>query len=277
MKTKDLKLKFFLNEAILFLGIQFFALLCGLKLLIRPEVQVYIKESSFSWFSFLAGFFIATIFIFLILKFSRSIIPPRLLFALLIFIGSFLVLGIYFNNKIALIFSFLIVFLRFIWPYVIVQNISIILAIIGSAVFLGLSIEVWHLIPILVILPFYDVIAVYKTKHMVFMFKRLMRAGAIFALIIPLEAKGYLKNLKELAPGEKFIFLGTGDLAFPIIFAISALKIKFISAILVILGAFLGLCFIHFFFLRQEERKPIPALPPIAIGAISGFLISLVI
>ena len=70
--------------------------------------------------------------------------------------------------------------------------------------------------------------------------------------------------------------IGTGDIAFPIIFAVSALSLGIVHSIAVIFGAFVGLFFIHLI-LSQKGSGAIPALPPIVFASLVAFIVSFLI
>ena len=141
----------------------------------------------------------------------------------------------------------------------------------------GLSLSIEAAIIILAILSCYDIISVYKIGHMVKMFKGVAKTGAIFSLILPEKFSGFKMKIKDVTPGEGFLYLGGGDLAFPAILMVSALSHSTTSSIAIAIGATFGLSVTHFLFVTQKSRKPMPALPPIALGSILGFLVSMLV
>lgn len=160
-------------------------------------------------------------------------------------------------------------------PSVLTHNLAIVLAISGISSYIGLSFSPLQIIIMLIILSIYDFIAVFKTKHMIVMFKKMMENGANLAIIVPNRLVGFLAGMDKAKPNDDFIFLGTGDLVFPIIFAVSALRISLLSSIMIIGGALLGVMAINVYFMIKKERRAFPALPPITIGSVLGYLISL--
>ena len=74
-----------------------------------------------------------------------------------------------------------------------------------------------------------------------------------------------------------FLLLGTGDIAFPLIFAVSVLNVSLISAISVALGSIVGAALVFYLLIHQPVKRAIPALPPIALCSILGFLVSLLL
>lgn len=284
---KNLKLKLYFSEILIYLVIQALGLFVGVKLFSNPEVRAQAETHPISLSSVLISFGIATILIFLAVRFLKKGVFFQIFIGFLIFFGSMIVFesllgdidmvirGFHFGNIPVLFLAIICIYLYYLHPKVITQNIAIGLAISGAGVMLGLNIQVWEVLVLLVILSVYDIIAVWKTKYMMTLFKGLEEKGVIMAFIIPSKIKDVFANLNRVQTGEEFLILGTGDVVFPIIFAVSALKYSLWSSIAIILGALLGLSFIHFFFIARKERKPIPALPPISIGSALGFFISL--
>ena len=127
---------------------------------------------------------------------------------------------------------------------------------------------------ILAALAGYDIVAVYVTKHMVAMAETLLRRRVFFAMILPERPSGFLLPVTEAVPGGGFVFLGTGDVILPALLVASVARMNPFASILVAVGALLGAASLHLMFLSQKVRRPMPALPPIAAGALIGFVIS---
>jgi len=222
---------------------------------------------------FLISFFIATILMLAFLELFKGKFLFEVFFSGAIIFGSQGPLGILFGKLEAFVLSIGIVALRFLYPRIWTQNFAIILGISGISASLGMSVEPSMAAILLVILSVYDIIAVYKTRHMVKLFKGMAERGAILALVVPKGLGLWLEKFSIIGRGnqEDFIFLGTGDLALPIFFAVSALKLGYIFFLLIITGASVGLLADHIYFTMQKERKPIPALPFIAGFSIIGY------
>ena len=272
-----LRLKLYLSEILTFLAIQALGIFVGLRLLHIPEVQAQMKTQPIKLSDFLIAFAIGTALIFLALKAFKKGFFFKIFIGFLIFFGCLIVFGAFIPDIPAIILTIACIYFYYHRPKVLTQNIALGLAICGAGVMIGLGLTVWQVLILLAILSVYDIIAVWKTKHMIALFKGLAERGVIMALIIPSKIKDTLTDLKQVKPGEEFLLLGTGDISFPIIFAVSALKFSLWSSIAVILGALLGITFIHFVFIARKERKPVPALPPIAVGSAIGFFISLLL
>lgn len=275
-KKPTLSLAFFVIESIIFLATQLLGLYTAWKLYNIPEMQEIIEEQDISILRFLIIFFIGTAVIFLLTKIVKRKGIFGVFFYLMVFFGSLVFFDTFLPIYLTLSFSSLLPAARYFYPNVITHNLAIVISIIGASVYLGLGLSSSQVLILLIVLSVYDVIAVHSTGHMVSMFKNMAKGGAIFSLIIPskfrnLNAK--IKNKGIKTTGE-FIYLGTGDLAFPLIFAASLLKENITASFFVIFGAFLGVNLIYLYFYITRIRKPIAALPPITFGCILGYLLS---
>jgi presenilin-like A22 family membrane protease len=94
--------------------------------------------------------------------------------------------------------------------------------------------------------------------------------------VIPEHPRLLLKRLSAVKPGEGFFFLGTGDIALPAIFVASALRQGPVPAFGAVVGSVVGLLFTDLFFAIGRKR-PMPALPPIAVGTMLGFFAGMLI
>ncbi len=162
---------------------------------------------------------------------------------------------------------------------VLIHNIAIIFAIAGVGAFIGLEITPSMAILAFVFLSFYDIIAVYKTRHMVHMAEGMIRSGAIFGFIIPATFKLFFASREEAQArvGDDFMILGSGDIGLPVIFVSSLVRQSLIEAIIVAIAAMVGLLLTHLLFMSQTKRQPMAALPPIATMTILGYVLSLLL
>ena len=237
--------------------------------------KVNIPQISFP--QFILNFLLATLFIFLILRFIKFEKEKgtifKILFILAVSFGGLLFLETWLPEPLSLIFVFVLIFWWLKKPSVLIQDLLIILGIAGTGSILGLSLNPLMVILLLVIFSIYDFIAVYKTKHMVRMAKAMLESRAILALVIPPNIFGFRESLEKIQPGGKFLILGGGDIAFPLIFSVSLIPSGIFNSLIVALFSLIGLFASFWFFTKQKERKPIPALPPIALFSIIGYLI----
>jgi len=273
-----------INEFILFFIPQILGLFVGWK--IFTTIPIIKMEVIPSITTFMIAFAIATVLIILAIKFIKISVPFNILFSFLVFVGAEIVFELFMPVLMAVACALILAGARYLWPNMLVQNVAILIAIAGVGAQLGLLLPVTAVIILLVILSVYDVIAVFRTKHMVKMFTGLMQKGVALSLVIPEKMSDLSKNMKriteeklkahETGKKHKIMMLGTGDVAFPIVFAVSALDYGLPQSYGVIIGSLAGLFVIHLI-MRNSNIRALPALPPIAIGAIAGFFISFLI
>lgn len=145
---------------------------------------------------------------------------------------------------------------------ILLMNATLVLTIAGIGAFLGASLSLIPSLLLLVSLSVYDFIAVFWTKHMVTLAEKL-KEKIPFMFIIPVEEG---KNMG----------LGTGDLAMPLMFTVSVLRDHSIgSAILTAVGGLIALMFLMNYVARKEHTA-LPALPPLCLGLLAGFAVSLI-
>ena len=260
---------------VLFLGL--FSAIEAKKIIIQEEIEI----SLIGFEGFLAYFVLATLIILLIIyipkikKYQAKIYKFFFIFSSLF--GALTVLSVFLPD----LFSIPLIILLFIlWlkkRNVLIHDILIILALSGIGYFFGLAIEPKTVILLLLVLSFYDFIAVYKTKHMVKMAGSMLKSGAIMGIIVPQKLKDFTAGINQVKPGGKFMVLGGGDIIFPLIFSVSMLETGFFPALIVALFSILGLIVSLMIFMFQKENKPIPALPPIALFSIIGYIITLIL
>ncbi len=225
-----------------------------------------------------AGLFISFLFLVLIISFLFS---KKNFFYKTLFVSAVLAGGSYTLDILIPLYGFwIMIVLVILWfkiPRVFIHNLVMILGIAGAGSILGKSFTPEIVIILLIIFSLYDVIAVYKTKHMVKMAEGMIESKAVLGLIIPIKIKDLFSSLKKVKPGEHFYILGGGDIAFPLILAVSVLPQGLLNSLIISFFALGGLLFSFWIFVTQKIKSPIPALPPIALFSIIGYLITLLI
>lgn len=220
------------------------------------------------------------VFIYFVRKFSRkSAIFFKLILGIAIFAGSQTVFSLFFNEAlVSTLAALLLAFAVLKTKFVLLHNIGIILALAGIGAVLGVSLAPLSVIFLLLLLSFYDIIAVYKTGHMVKLAEDMIKSRAIFGLVLPQEIKGYRERLDNVRPGEGFMILGSGDVVMPLILIASVSGFHGLAAgLTVMLFSMFGLFLTYWLFITQKTRRPMAALPPIAALSIIGYLVSIVL
>ena len=155
--------------------------------IIAPSPKIEVTPSFFSEFFISLAFILAIIL--LIIKFVKSGFKKRILLKAILlfafFFGSFIFFEAWLGDIIAVP---LILFLLFLWikiPKIFMHDLLMIFGMAGMGSRLGLELTPEVVAILLIIFSIYDIIAVYKTKHMVKMAKAMTEAGALPGLILP--------------------------------------------------------------------------------------------
>jgi presenilin-like A22 family membrane protease len=277
-KVLPFSFKILLFEAILFSSTLALGIFSAKRAYQCLAFMKEIERTPVSPWEFLFSFFLISLIFFLAIKFLKfkkgKSALFKIIFVLAIFFGGILLINIWLPLDISAI---LMAFFIFWWlkePSVFIQNLCLILGMAGVGVTLGLRFEPNFMVIILILLSIYDWIAVYKTKHMVKMAKAMIEMGAIPALVIPQKISGFKSHLVKVRPGGEFLILGGGDVVFPLIFSISLIPYGILKSSIVAFFSLIGVLMNFFIFLKQKERKPIPALPLISLFSIIGYLIT---
>jgi len=288
----NLRLKIFFQSAIVFIATAVLSLAAAASMITgkvaytdEPVKSVYVPPAAappfeparLEIFQFLVSFLIATVLMLIFLKMFKGKFLFQVFFGGAVIFGAQGPLGLVVSPWQSFLISLGVVGLRFVLPRIWTQNLAVILAAAGIAASLGMSVEPNMVILILILLSVYDIIAVYKTRHMVKLFKGIAERGVYLALIIPDKISGWGSKFVGAGKNKNYVFIGTGDLALPLFFSVSTFPSGIIHSIAIIIGAILGLLADHLFFVTQKKRKPIPALPFIAFFSIAGYLLSLII
>lgn len=222
--------------------------------------------------------FLATLLLLLGLRTIKRPVVFETLFTIAMLSGAWFIADIYLPPGLALVVGSAVVLLRFAWKSVIAMNVGLAVGIAGIAASIAADLSPNAVLILLTVLSFYDIVAVYRTKHMVRMFRDLTSRGVLFAFaLVPLRLRELLAPAVGPGSDSKGMLLGTGDVALPAMLAAAALRVGPIPAVASAAGAAIGFAAMFMLFLAQPKRAPMPALPPIALGSILGYFVSLLI
>ena len=195
--------------------------------------------------AFTAGFLVA-------MKFFK----PRffsLFEALAVFSTTALVVEVFLPG-LGVMFGVLLVALRFaVRENTWVKNAASTFAVAGAGALIGVSLGIIPVLVFILLLAVYDLIAVFKTKHMVKMAKAIVSQNLAFTFTIPTK--------------EHAFQLGTGDLVIPLVFSTAVFSsasrfsgnAAMLAAALVLFASFLGL--VGTLHICAEKKIALPALP----------------
>nr|AIF09436.1 hypothetical protein [uncultured marine group II/III euryarchaeote KM3_37_C11] len=266
----------FIAHIALFAAIQVLGIFTGLnalEILEKSSVTVQEVPLPMTLFSFVIAFSL----LFLLLRFSGKFNLFKYFFYFLIIIGSKLVFEAFFAPIIANILTLSLLALFLFRKSLLVHNLTLGITIAGVAVSLGLSFSFSTVLFLMGAFSFYDVLAVYRSSHMVKLFRGMASKGVILAIMIPQRLSKINVKSNEFKPGQGVFIMGTGDLAFPLFLAVSALKFSVVSAWFIVGGAIFGAALVYYLLNTQKSTRAMPALPPIALCSVLGFALSLII
>ncbi len=198
----------------------------------------------------------------------------KLLELIAVFATSTIVFSVFMPEIIAFALAFLIVLSRIIYAQnVLLRNVASVLAVSGAGAVIGVSLGVLPVMVFIALLAVYDLIAVFKTKHMVVMAKSITKMNLAFTFAMPArgeliaEAPGGRKKGKLVKVPAHMFELGTGDMVIPLMFASSAMNasalafpLYLVPALLILLGSIAGLV-ITVDYSSRHVGKALPALP----------------
>ncbi len=221
----------------------------------RPEINTQI--------SFLHSFFVIlfmTIIILLLVKFKLNRIWKAWFF-LTVWLTLTISLSVFFSEKIAIAIALIGTIFKVIEPDIYVHNLTELFIYGGLVALFAPLFSIFSVITLLFLISIYDMIAVWKTKHMIKLAKFQTSMKVFAGLLVP-----YGK--------QKAAILGGGDIGFPLLFTVVLFKYVGYKALIVPLFVSLSLFML---LLKGKKNKYYPAMPYLTTGCLIGFLISLII
>lgn len=226
---------------------------------------------------FLVAFVMTTFLLLLFLRTARGAALFSVLFAVAIFAGVGTLTVTLFGTGVGIALTSVAVLAYYLLRVVFLFNMILLVGLAGVAVSMGESLNAVAVVILLGILAVYDVIAVYGTKHMVVMGKELLQHKVFFGLVIPGSPRDLLKRLEDITPHSDFVFLGTGDVVLPALLVATTARYGTLEAVFPAAGALVGLMLTTGLFFTKSHKRPMPALPPIALGAILGYIFTILL
>lgn len=271
--------KAFLFEAFLFSLTLFLGILSAWRINKILEME-NISPSKISFSEFFGYFFLFTLFFLFLAYFKKGGEKKRRIFKIffifpVFFGGEILLSSLIGSSLISTLLLGILIFLWFKKPLIFIHDLIVILGIAGAGAILGLSLEPKVIILLLIVFSLYDLLAVYVTKHMVKIAKEMIREKVIVGFIFPSNISDFKEDVGKVEPGRgRFIVLGGGDVVFPLLLCASLVPLGIKYSLTIAIFALIGLFFSYLFFIFQKFPRPIPALPPIALFSIIGYLIA---
>jgi presenilin-like A22 family membrane protease len=246
-----------------------------LKLLITTKT---ISLSPVSIWQLFFSFIVGTVTLLLVTYFLRFQRPKKIFFKLIlwsaIIFGNLFFWSLWLPDAVSLFLLVVLIWALKKQPFVWVFNLAMIVALAGVASGLGIQLAPIWVCCMMLVFAIYDFVAVYITGHMVKMAQAMIEQKAVVGLVIPKTVQEFTSPIAEIKTEGKFMILGGGDVVFPLILVVSCLSINLWSSLVVAGFSLLGLLFIFLIFATQKIRRPLPALPPIALMSILGYFLT---
>ncbi len=271
------KWRLFLRILVLFAIAQVAGVYAAYRFLPQLEFIQPGRISDFNFYDLIVLVAFVVVFFFLLGKFKKaSSVFFKVFLTLIIFAGTQAFLGIWFGSIASTSITIALIFLFWFFNNVFLQDLIMLLTFAGIGAVLGLSLTPEAVVLILAGFSFYDILAVYKTKHMIKLAEAMIESRAIFGFVIPSSAGGLKERISRVSPSGQFMILGSGDVILPMLLSVSLVRISMLQSIIVVAFSLLGLLLMHLIFTNQKVRRPMAALPPIAMLTIIGYLVALI-
>jgi len=227
----------------------------------RPEVEPQISM----WYMVLA-IVLGTVLILFIVSLKRVFIW-KLWFLLSVVLCLQIALAAFFGDVLALILAIILGLWKVFLPNFFVHNFTELFVYGGLAVIFVPMLTPVYAIILLVLLAFYDMYAVWRSKHMIKMAKFQTKAGIFAGFMIPYAQKEKGKRKAKV----RTAVLGGGDIGFPLIFAGTIfVAMGFFDALIISFFATLSLLVL---LMMSKKDRFYPAMPFLTIGCLVGFAV----
>ncbi|MDD5331570.1 MAG: presenilin family intramembrane aspartyl protease [Candidatus Nanoarchaeia archaeon] len=215
----------------------------------RPEVN----ETS-SAIDIILTIILASIFVFIMAKFKTYRLW-KFWFFLSLMLTLSISLSAFIPEMIALALAIVLALLRVFRNNVYLHNITELFIYGALAAIFAPMLNILSMIIILILISAYDMVAVWKTKHMIKLAEFQTKTKMFAGLFIPYKKDNAI--------------LGGGDIGFPLLFA--AVLFKYYSYQAFLIPIFSGLA-LTLLFIFAKKKKFYPAMPFLTAGCLIGYL-----
>jgi len=220
---------------------------------------------------------VETIILIILLKLFKKFNLMKGIDLLISFFALFGIFSIFFEYIIwPLFISFLIIAIKEITKSRWLKNAIVFLVVGFFGAYIGYSLGLFPVFLLLVLIAIYDYIAVFKTKHMVFLANQVIDKNTLFVMDygnintnknaqkLTQESKP-IEN-KNIDPSKRnHLHLGTGDFALPLMTIMSLFAMNWIFGIIAFVACLISLE-LTIYLLFTKKHLALPAIPLQAIG-----------
>jgi len=240
--------------------------------IIPPEISVKLP---------LIYFFVAVavvgIILFLVPRMALKVVL-KIIFFFLFGWGMFVALGFSLPVAAALGIAVVAALLWLFMPRIWLHNLLLVIALASMGTVFGVFFAPWTAILFMLVISVYDILAV-RFGYMMWMVKRLSVSDTLPAFVIPKTISRWNMDMRKARifddeSERDFSVLGGGDIGFPLLLVVSVFFAHGFTRSLVVAGfSLLGLAAAYWVQRKLLKGKPTPALPPISLLSIIGYLI----
>jgi presenilin-like A22 family membrane protease len=207
----------------------------------------------------------------------------KILFALMFAWGVFIVSYFFIPDPAAYSLAAVAGIVWLFWAKIWLHDILLLVALAAAGSIFGFLFSPWTFMIFMLIIAVYDIVAV-RFGFMVWMADRMSSTASLPAFVFPKKVSDVNLNLKAVQVGElkkeaaekrEHTILGGGDIGFPLMLS-NSVYFNYNMNAAILTGAFGIIGLIGAFAIQKIwlKGKPMPALPPIAIMSLIGFVIA---
>ncbi|MEE9525314.1 MAG: presenilin family intramembrane aspartyl protease [Candidatus Woesearchaeota archaeon] len=246
----------------------------------RPEV-----EESSSFIFIIAAILLGTLLIFLIIKFGKML-WWKIWFFLAVTVTLVVAFNSFMPQVLAGLLALILASYKIFKPNVYLHNITELFIYGGLAAIFVPIMNVFSVIMLLILISIYDMIAVWKSGHMIKLAKFQTKSKVFAGLLIPYNKPKSLKNIPKSQLKKVKVntaVLGGGDIGFPLIFAGVIMKglmithpqwLGFLKALIIPIFTSIALLWL---LVKSEKNKFYPAMPFLTAGCFAGYIVLLLV
>ena len=247
-----------------------------------PQPELKEEEKTYTFIHMIIIILIGTAILLLFIKLNLSRLW-KFWFLLSVFITLSVSFGVYVNSYIALAFALLLALLKVYKKNIFIHNFTEIFIYTGITIIILPFFKLFSAFMMLIVISVYDMIAVWKSKHMIKLAKFQIETKLFAGLFVPYKGKNIeipKEKGKDSSKEEvQHAILGGGDIAFPLIFSAAVMEhlilvnslskiTAFLATLLIPLFVSIALAFLLF---KSKKDTFYPAMPFLSIGAFIGY------
>jgi len=246
----------------------------------RPEIE---QTSSFTYI--IIAILLGTALLLLLMK-LKKVMFLKIWFFIVVWLCLTFAFSAFIPEFLASILALIIAVWRIYRPNVIVHNLAEVFIYGGLAAIFVPLMNLFAAFMLLLLISIYDMIAVWKSKHMIKLAKFQTKSKIFSGMLFPYKGEEIGKRVpkqkeKIVKVKVKHAILGGGDIGFPLLFAGVVMKglmlensvlIGFLKALVIPVCVTIALMFL---FIKGEKDKFYPAMPFLSMGCVVGYLIIL--